>query len=149
MRPRFKWVNGLVTSAGVPALLTRGRRRAEYRLFDFCSELFAKDPQSLGSDHNGSCAIHPLYPPVSKAVRAYGRSDGPRQVPSPFAPIEAWPTQDTPRFLNTGRQRSIEINSHPSKKIDPGSGDKTGFIGQLRVAGRYQSISQDNTKLAG
>jgi hypothetical protein len=92
MRPRVWWVNRRVTTIGVPALLTLGRSRAEYRLFDFCSELFAKDPQSLGSDHNGSCAIDPPYPPVSKAARAYGRSDGPRQVPSPFAPIEAWPT---------------------------------------------------------
>jgi protein-S-isoprenylcysteine O-methyltransferase Ste14 len=113
---------------GCPCVIDPRQMPSRVPLFDFCSELFSKDPQSFGSDHNGSRVIHPPYPAVSEAVSAYGRSDGSRQVPSPFAPIEAWPTQDTPRFLSAGPQRRIEINSHPNKKIDAGVGDKTGFI---------------------
>jgi len=80
---------------------------------------------------------------------AYGRSNSSCQVPSPLAPIEAWPAQDTPRSLSARGQQYIEINSDTTEKIDARVGDKTGFIGQLRIAARGRGFNRQHSWLSG
>ena len=55
---------------------------------------------------------------------------------SPFAPIEAGPTQDAARALSTAGEEGIDIHANSTKQLDAGVGYQTSVVRQLRVTAR-------------
>src|SRR5690348_10361975 len=95
--------------------------------------MLPKNPLAFWRDRDRARAWDPAYPAHRKAVGANGRPDFAGNVRAPFAPIEAWPTQDAGRALAAIRHQGIDVDADPAEERDAVIGNQSAIACQLDI----------------
>ena len=111
--------------------------------------MFAKNPLAFWRDRDRTSAGDAAYPARGKAVCANRRPDLAGKMRPPFAPIEAWPTEDAGRALAALRHQSIDVNADVGEKRDAPIGDQSTIARQLDIFAANQCVGERYAEPAG